>query len=615
MSTDQILLGLGLVVVIALGCELVASRARLPAIVLLLPAGFIAGAATGDVNPNALFGNTFQPLVSLIVGLILFEAGLRLRFEELGGGLHRVILRLISVGTVATGVGVTLAVKLLFGIGWGSAGVLGAILVVSGPTVVVPLLDFIRPTQRVRSVLKWEGVLIDPIGALLGVVVFTAVKAGAGGHRPFHPGSMLLSLLVGALVGALASGVLWTLLRTTQQARPREGVAAALLTVTAAVVAADLIRQDSGFVAATTMGVVLANQRQLDVSRVLEFQGAVVKLLIGILFVLISASVKPSTVSSLLPDGIALIAIMVFLIRPLVVAWGTAGSALARRERAFVAGLAPRGIVAAATASSFGPALAAAGVAGASRILPIAFITIFGTVAVYGLGAGPFARRLGLTDASSIVVLVVGGHRWARQIASALTSAGLRVRLWTGQADEQEAARREGLDARGARLGVDLATREAELDDITDALLLTASDNFNALAAFELRQELGNDHVFRLAPGSDLLDLVPSYAEGRTLFDPDRTFDDLSHRFAAGARLVVSRADAPAVSDPAMTLLFAVTPAGELRVMTPATGGQVRDGETAIWLVEDGAPSRRSEPAARTTGSSKRGDDRLGDRP
>jgi NhaP-type Na+/H+ or K+/H+ antiporter len=422
MSTDAILTGLGLVIVLALGCQLVASWTRLPAIVLLLPAGFIAGAVTDDVHPSALFGATFQPIVSLGVGFILFEAGLRMRLQEMQGGAHRVVRRLIVAGIVLTVGGVTVASDLLFGIGWGSSVVLAAILVVSGPTVVIPLLEFVRPPDRVRSALKWEGVLIDPLGALLGVIAFTAVKAGAAGNKVFHPGGMVLSIVVGLAIGVVAGGGLWLLLLRIQRGDPRGSVGAALMMVTAAVVLADVLREDSGFVAATAMGMILANQDQLDVSRVLEFQGMVVKLLIGILFVLISASVSPSTLGSLLAPGVALIATTVLVIRPLVV--GVA----------------------------FGPTLAQAGVKGAGKILPIAFIAIFGTVAVYGLTVAPLARRLGLVGAGALVVLVVGGHRWARAVASALGAAGLGVRLWTGQKAEQDAARADGLDARQARL-------------------------------------------------------------------------------------------------------------------------------------------------------------------
>ena len=555
-------------IVLALACQLLSGRVRIPAIVLLLPVGFAAGAATDDVHPDALLGDAFQPLVTLGVGLVLFEAGLRLRLDEVRGRTRHVVERLVLVGPIVTAVGVAVAVKLLFGLGWGVSAVLGAILVVSGPTVVLPLLAFVRPTDRVRSVLKWEGVLIDPIGALLGVLAFQTVMAGPA----YEPGGMALSIATGLAVGVVGAAVLWALLGAVQRAAPGQGVAATLMVVVGALVTADLIRDDSGLLATTVMGMVLANQTRLDLSRVLAFQGTVVGLLIAILFVVISASVEPSQVWSLLPEGLALVAMMVLLLRPLTVALGTLRSELSRSERAFMAWLAPRGIVAAATASAFGLQLAQAGVDGAEDILPIAFIAIFGTVALYGLTAAPFARRLGLAGAGASVVLVVGGNVWARAIALALGSAGLGVRLWTGRSDEQAAAREAGLAAGSARLGVDLATRE----EVTDALIVTESDDFNALAAFELRQELGRDHVFRLPPSGELLDFVPAYAEGQILFGKELTFAELTRRFDAGARLVEVSGDGDGV-----TPLF-VLRRSELRTVTAGLNPNASAGDRVI---------------------------------
>lgn len=331
------------------------------------------------------------------------------------------------------------------------------------------------------------------------MITFTAVLGSAGRIPAFHPAELLVSVAVGLVSGLLGAALLWALLKWIQRASPKQSIAAALMVVTAALAGADLIREDSGFVAATVMGMVLANQRTLDVSSVLEFEGTVVQLLIGVLFILISASVKPSTVSSLLPEGVALIAVMVLIIRPLVVALGTYRSPLSRAERTFMGWLAPRGIVAAATASAFGPALAKAGISGAGKIVPICFIAIFGTVAVYGLTAAPLARGLGLAGSGTKVsVLVVGGHVWARKVAGALGEAGVRTRLWTWKADEQAAVRAAGL-SEIERLAVEFEAREAQLEDITDVLLLTESDGFNALMAIELHRELGNDHVYRLS--------------------------------------------------------------------------------------------------------------------
>jgi NhaP-type Na+/H+ or K+/H+ antiporter len=586
LPSDEILTGLGVVIVLALSCRMVAHETRVPAIVLLLPVGFLAGAVTDDVHPDALFGNAFQPLVTLGVGLILFEAGLRLRFHELTGGAHRVVMRLIVIGTIVTGLGVTLAAKPIFGLDWGTALVLGAILVVSGPTVVMPLLAYVRPTDRVRTVLKWEGVIIDPVGAVLGVLAFHAVKAGAGGGKPFHPGEFALSLGVGAAAGALGAAVLWWLLRRVQREAPAQAVAAALLTLAAALVAADAIRDDSGFVAVTVMGVVMANQEEVDVSRILAFHGTVVELLIAVLFVLISASVEPDRVADLLPEGLVLVAVMVFVLRPLVVVLGTWGSELSRPERAFMAWLAPRGIVAAATASAFGLQLTQAGISGAEDILPVTFIVIFATVVLYGLTATPVARYLGIAGAGARVVLVVGGHVWGRALATALESAGLGVRLWTGRPDEQAAARAAGLDAGSARLGVDLATREEELEEVSDALLITASDDFNALAAYELRSELGHEHVYRLSPAGEVLDLVPPYAEGNILFGADLTYPELTRRFEAGAALV--EVDAPDRLDThdALATLFVVSGSGELTVVTSGSRPEYGPGDKRICLTQ-----------------------------
>jgi NhaP-type Na+/H+ or K+/H+ antiporter len=589
LSTDQTLVGLGLVIVLALTCVLLAGRLRLPAIVLLVPVGFAAGAATEYVHPDLLLGNAYQPLVSLGVGLILFEAGLRLRLDELRGGTRPVVLRLVVVGPLVTAVGVTIAAKLLLGLDWGVAAVLGAILVVSGPTVVLPLLAFVRPTDRLRSVLKWEGVLIDPIGALLGVLVFQVVNDSPPGTLRFHPGELASSIAVGLIVGAIGTGVLWLFLRRLQRSAPGQGAAATLMVVVGALVAADLIREDSGFLAATVMGIVLANQTQLDLSRVLAFQGVVVGLLIAILFVLISASVQPSQVLQLLTGGVALVAVMVFVLRPLTVALCTWRSRLGGAERAFMAWLAPRGIVAAATASAFGLQLAQKGVAGAEDILPIVFIAIFGTVALYGLTAPPVARLLRLVRTGEGVVLVVGGSAWAQEIALALKSAGQSVRLWTRRSDEQAAAREAGLET-GAGLGVDPVSREAALEEITAALLLTESDDFNALAAVDLRHELGHDHVYRLPARVGQLDVLPEHDEGRILFGEEFTFAELTRRFDAGGRLV----EVPGAGH-GVTPLF-ILRSGRLTVVTTGLPAGPAEGDTTIGLA---APSPEADEAQR----------------
>jgi NhaP-type Na+/H+ or K+/H+ antiporter len=588
MSTDDALLGLGLVIVLAVASQLLAGRLRLPAIVVLLPVGFVAGIATDDVHPAALLGALYQPFVSLAVGLILFEAGLRLSVREIGSDVRRTVGLLVTVGVLVTWAGVSVATALLFdGLGDLVPLLIGAVLVVSGPTVVLPLLSFVRPARTVRSLLMWEGVLVDPVGALLGVLVFHAVLSAGSGEQLWRPGEMMLSVGVGALVGAVAAAILWLLLRETQRTVPRQTVPAVLMMVAAALVAADLIREDAGFVATTLMGAALANQRRIDVSLMLEFHGTLVQLLIGALFVLIAASVSPSDVEAVLPGALVLVVAMVVVIRPLAVALATWRSGLSIRERAFVAWMAPRGIVAGATASAFGLELEQAGIPGAEKVLPIVFVAIFATVVLYGLTAAPVARLLGVAEAAGRVVLVVGGTPWARAIAQALKDAGLAVRLWSGRADDQAAARAAGLDAERGRMMLDAMSREAELEDVTDALLLTGNDDFNALAAVALRTELGHGRVHRVAPDPYETDLLAPAGEEGILGGDVLTSAEVSRRFATGARLV----DEPVDGGPQRVAevngevaLFVVTATGGLRVASGGKAPPAKAGDRIIAL-------------------------------
>ena len=177
MTTNQILTGVGLILALAVGSQVLASRLRIPAIIVLLPAGFVAGALTSDVNPQHLLGPAFEPLVSLSVAVILYDAGLSLDMRKLKGHTRKVVIRLIVLGVlITTALAASVAAPLL-GMSRGAAVMLGIILVVSGPTVVGPLLSFVRPTERLQQVLIWEGSLIDPVGGILGALVFHAVSA------------------------------------------------------------------------------------------------------------------------------------------------------------------------------------------------------------------------------------------------------------------------------------------------------------------------------------------------------------------------------------------------------------------------------------------------------
>jgi NhaP-type Na+/H+ or K+/H+ antiporter len=536
---DDELLGLALVVVLAVGAQLLAARLVIPAIVPLLAIGVLAGDVTGLIDPDALLGPALNDAISIAVGVILFQGALGLRREELQGSVRAVAGRLVSIGALVTFVGSWLAVELLFDVPHGIAVLVGAIVIVSGPTVVLPMLEFIRPAQSVRSVLKWEGIVVDPIGAIVAVIVFNAIDFSQATLN-VRLGTFAATMSVGIGCGVLGALVLMPLLRAGWLAE-RLKVEATLMAVVAAFAAADLIRADAGLVAAIVMGLVLANQRVVDIGRIVEFKETLGTILLGLLFVLLSATVAIGDVVDLGWQAIALVAALVVIVRPLGVLLSTLGTGLPWRERAFVASLAPRGIVAASTASVFGIELTDAGAPGARLIVPLVFTVIAGTVVVYAVLAPLVARATGLAHGEPAGVLIVGAAPWARDLAHALRAAEVDVRLWSPRAEEARAARAEGLAVCPDPLLGDGAADEDPLDEAIGMVLVTTDDDaLNELLVARLAEELGAARVLTLPAAPDRPAIVARDRELEPpLFGEQATARELARRFAAGERVHV----------------------------------------------------------------------------
>jgi NhaP-type Na+/H+ or K+/H+ antiporter len=400
VSTSSIFISFGVTVILAVGSQVLATRLRIPAIVVLLPVGFFAARLITSLDPEKSLGAAFSPLVSLAVAVILFDGGLELNFRDLEGHSQRVVRRLVTYGGLLTWAGGGLLGWLLLGLSGSAAIMLGAILIVSGPTVVTPILEAARPGRRVSLILGWEGVTIDPIGAIVGALVFQ----GLINHVQLGRGEALLAFLrslgIGAVGGICGTVVLWLLL---SKVRLRGVLATEAIVATVIGVAAlcDAQRDDTGLIAAIVMGVALANLRHVDLPEDRRFFKTVVQLVIGLLFISISATVATSRLEPVLGPTLLLVAGLVLAVRPLVAAGTTAGTSLTARERAFIGWMDPRGIVAASTAATFGPPLAAAGVGGAGKLLPVTFVVIVATVALYGLTAVPVSRMLGLHETAA----------------------------------------------------------------------------------------------------------------------------------------------------------------------------------------------------------------------
>jgi len=562
VTTDQVLAGVGLILVLAVGSQVLASRLHIPAQIILLPVGFLAGAVTSDVNPERLLGPSFEPLVSLSVAVILYDAGLDLDLRKLRGHTRRIVTRLIVVGVPVTWIIAATCAALLVGMSGRAALMTGAILVVSGPTVVGPLLNAIRPAERLQRVLTWEGSLIDPIGGILGAVVFGAVTTSTRRAPAYQFVQFLLGIGIGTAGGIAGTAILWFLLRRLQLGEVL-GTTSQLATVVGVAAACDIIRDDAGLVAAIIMGLAVANIRRFDIPARRPFFATLVQLIIGVMFIAISATVTPQSLHHLILPVLGLVTVLVLVARPLVATLATLRTDMPAAERRFTGWMAPRGI------------------GGASKILPVTFLVIVGTVTLYGLTAGPVARRLGVTRPARTRPLLVGGQAWVIDLACGLKSAGLDVLLWAGFDEERDRIRQADLELAPGELLAAATGRGAQLQNINAVLLLTNEDDFNALACTVLEGSIDGP-VYRLGPRLPSHGVVAPFSGGQVLFGTRLTRYDIGQRYAAGEQIVNRPADGAIPSG--MDLLFLVRADGRLDPATASNTPTPHEGDTVVLL-------------------------------
>ena len=561
VSTDggpSALLIIAAVVVLGIGAQWLAWRTKFPSILLLLGFGFLAGPVTGFIPQEALSGDWVLTFASLSVGIILFEGGLTLRFDEFKE-VGRAVVNLITIGVLITGVLGTLGAHYLAGFSWEVAVVLGALLTVTGPTVVLPLLRHVRPAGRVGTIAKWEGITIDPIGAILAVLVLEAVilinepAEAAGTHESVWGAlatGLAFELVVGVGVAVLAAGLLIVLLHRRLVPDWLQNPVA-LMVVIAAFAVSNSLQEEAGLLEATLLGIIMANQKYVSVRRIVEFKEDLRVLLISLLFIVLSARLDASAFAIMLAPGpLLFLGALMLIIRPLAVMASSWGTGLTWREQGFLMWLAPRGIVAAAVASLFSFRLAEFFPADAERIVPVVFLVIVGTVAVYGLTISPLARWLGLAMPDPQGILFIGAQGWVRKVATALQDLGVRVQLVDANARNVRQSRKLGLTAQRANILAEGVIDDIPLSGIGRLLAVTPNDEVNALAALHFGEVFESDEVFQLpmrsegAPGSNPGSEIPRHLRGRPLFSTDATYTSLDERFESGAQIFVAHLSA-----------------------------------------------------------------------
>jgi NhaP-type Na+/H+ or K+/H+ antiporter len=534
--TEHLLMTLAGILVLGVGAQWIAWRLRLPSILMLLVIGFLAGPLLGWIDPDVSIGPLLFPLVSLSVGVILFEGGLTLSAKELAS-TGRVIRNLITSGALVAWLGASFAAWWLLDMSPSLAFLFGAILVVTGPTVVGPLLRHVAPKGRVGSIIKWEGILIDPVGATLAVLLFETILARGVGHATVLALSgLVMTVIAGGLAGCAGALVFVVAMRRRLIPDFLEN-AFTLMLVVAVQTSANHMQHEAGLLAVTVLGVALANQRAVDVRGILDFKKNLQVLLLAGLFIVLAARMRLDDFRGLGQEAVLFLAVLILVVRPLTVIVATWKSDLDWRERVFLANLAPRGIVAAAVSALFSMRLAEAGIPGASTLAAYTFLVIVGTVTFYGLTAKPVARWLGLADANPQGLLILGAHEWARALAAVVQESGFRVTLVDTNAAAVERARAEGLKAVCTNILADSAGDALPESGYNHFVALTSNPEVNALACHKMNETFGRSNVYQfLAPteGTGRRDDLTQKLRGRPLFGMGVTYDYVSRRFAEG---------------------------------------------------------------------------------
>ncbi len=512
MSENEITIGLVTILVFGIGAQWIGRRSGIPSLLLLLPAGLLAGDVLGLVEPVKMFGDLLFPLITLLLSLLLFQSGLQLRVNELPDEARSSVARLVTIGLAITFIGGSLAAVAFLDVPNELAFMVGAILVVSGPTVVGPLLDVVRPKEPTGTVLLWEGTVLDPLGATLGVIVLNLILASdRGGVHPIL--QMLERVALGVTVGVVAAALLVFvmsrfLLTDNMQA------SVALLFATLAFGVANVILSEAGLIATVTMGIVAANQRFVSTRRISGFGDTLEVLIIGILFITLGALVKLADLWEYALPTLLIVLVLVLVVRPVTAAVSLWRTPLTGRDRAMVGWMDPRGIVAAATAAQFSESLTQADY-DTKFLLPVVFGVIIGTGVIYGTTAKPVAALLKVARPTPKGVGLVGDDPWLVPFGNCLAEVGVAVLLITsddrapvGPSGEPVSSGVASVSVRSGTQVVNKATGETPLAKV---VVSAGSDVITRLVVERMIEMMGRRHVLRVpdSESSKMASAVP----------------------------------------------------------------------------------------------------------
>lgn len=520
------------IIILGIGAQWLSWKMRIPAILPLILLGLLVGPVstlwTGGekwiepiYNEETGIGifpeSYFFYFVSLAIGIILFEGGLTLKRKEIRG-LGPVILTLVTLGSLVTFLGAGTAAYLLLDLEVGVAFLFGALIIVTGPTVIAPILQNVALKRNLATILKWESIIIDPIGAFVSVLVFEFVLSnrGALAFTPHALITFIQILMIGLAIGTLAGFLLYFILKKDFVPHYLINVVTLAL-VLGVFVFSDIVATESGLLSVVAMGTVLGNLDIPKLRDILDFKESLSILLISILFIILAAHINISDLMLLRDWRIGLLLLVViFLLRPLAVWLSTLRSDLSIKEKLYISLIGPRGIVAAGIASLFGLRLVVDGIPGAEYITPLVFMVVLGTVLLSAIIAQPMANFLKVSSKNKQAILIIGANSAVRLISTYLEKKGTKVILMDNNVTNVEKAQTKGLEAYSANVFHDDLDDLVPLKGMTHLLSLTGSPDVNRHVCKKYQRQFKKGGTFRIRTGDD--------SDDRNAYFP--TFDD-----------------------------------------------------------------------------------------
>ncbi|GBQ45873.1 cation:proton antiporter [Komagataeibacter sucrofermentans] len=590
MQATNLAIGILFVLGGGIAAQWVAWRFKLPAIVLLFALGLICGPGLGILHPATAIGPYFHPLVSMAVAFIVFEGGLALdlrQWRESGEGVLRLTAAALPINWVLG----SLAAHYVGHLNWGTAWLFGAIVVVTGPTVVLPLLRHTKLRPRVAAFLRWEAIVNDPIAAILATLMLECLLISSSHTSDASLAAVEIGPhLLFATMFSIGCGILPALLIKFLSARDLlpEILRIPMILAFAMGVAAicNLLMQGAGLMAATVFGMALANLHVTGMSELQRIKESLGVIVVSCLFVLLTADLQRTVLSELSWPIMALTFTVMFVVRPLGIYLSTIGASMSWQERLFVGWIAPRGIVAAAVSGVVGLQLQEAGYAGANMITPAVFALIASTMILHGFSLRPLARALKLTLSDEPALAIMGANAWSTNLARVVHDRGVPVLLVDTYAPALNKAAGLGVPVLRAEL-LSVEGQESLEERPADYLIATTPDAiYNGLVCARMAPDLGRQRVFQVSPGIARLDLYHGLSRdsrGKVLGEPAWNFSLIDSRYAQGWRFGSYIAD-ETISEARLTdgpaMLFMI----------------IRKG-TAIWVfsAEDAIPAEPAE--------------------